>query len=172
MPLSKIDYSKTIIYKIVCNDLSVTDTYTGHTTNITKRTNNHKSACNNETSAKHNLKIYQTIRANGGWENFSLIQIEEFPCKNSCEAGARERYQYEIINSNMNSNVPNRSQKQWYIDNLEAISLYRKQYQIVNINTIKQNYLCDCGRNIQHCEKGRHLKTKIHLKFMNLIPEN
>ena len=45
MPRKPIDYSKTISYKIVCNDLSITDCYVGHTTDFTKRKSHHKSDC-------------------------------------------------------------------------------------------------------------------------------
>ena len=48
MPKIPIDYSKTIIYKIVCNDLSIKECYVGHTINMTKRKCCHKSTCNNE----------------------------------------------------------------------------------------------------------------------------
>jgi len=34
MPKTEIDYSSTIIYKLVCNDLNITDNYVGHTTNF------------------------------------------------------------------------------------------------------------------------------------------
>jgi hypothetical protein len=37
MPKTTIDYSKTVIYKIVCNDLDVKDIYIGSTTEFTKR---------------------------------------------------------------------------------------------------------------------------------------
>ena len=37
MTLKKIDYSKLVVYKIVCNDLRVTDLYVGSTTNIEQR---------------------------------------------------------------------------------------------------------------------------------------
>ena len=47
MPKKDIDYSKTIIYKIVCNDLNITDVYVGHTTNFIKRKARHKYDCNN-----------------------------------------------------------------------------------------------------------------------------
>jgi hypothetical protein len=42
-----IDYKKTIIYKIVCNDLNITDVYVGHTTNFINRKARHKYDCNN-----------------------------------------------------------------------------------------------------------------------------
>jgi hypothetical protein len=136
MPLSKIDYANTIIYKIVCKNLDVKCCYTGHTTNLTMRKNLHKSDCNNENSPRYILKVYKTIRDNGGWDNFSMLQIEEFPCKNTHEASARERYHYEIINSNMNSNVPNRNSQDWYIDNREERLLWQKNYNESNREVI------------------------------------
>ena len=32
MPRKVVDYSKTVIYKIVCKDLNITELYVGHTT--------------------------------------------------------------------------------------------------------------------------------------------
>ena len=37
MPRKPINYKKVIIYKLVCNDLSVKDLYVGHTTDFTNR---------------------------------------------------------------------------------------------------------------------------------------
>ena len=37
MPRKETDYSKTVIYKIVCNDLTITDIYVGHTTDFVVR---------------------------------------------------------------------------------------------------------------------------------------
>ena len=76
MPIT--DYSKTIMYKFVCNDLNVTDCYVGHTINMTKRKYKHKSICHNEKDKHHNLKIYQIIRENGGWENWNMVLVEKF----------------------------------------------------------------------------------------------
>ena len=92
MPIT--DFGKTIMYKIVCNDLNVKECYVGHTINMTKRKCVHKSACNNEKNKSHNLKIYQIIRENGGWSNWSMILVEKFPCEDKHEACKRER---EII---------------------------------------------------------------------------
>jgi hypothetical protein len=65
------------IYKIVCNDVSITDFYVGSTSNIRNRKCDHKSNCNNENSKKYNIKIYQTIRENGGWDNWRMVVLEE-----------------------------------------------------------------------------------------------
>ena len=40
MPKLPIDYSKTIIYKIICCDLNIKDCYVGHTTDFTRRNKN------------------------------------------------------------------------------------------------------------------------------------
>ena len=78
MPKESMDYSKCIIYKIqhINNDELL---YVGHTTNFNKRKYNHKSSVNNEKGNLYNLKLYQMIRENGGWDNFNMIVIKEFP---------------------------------------------------------------------------------------------
>lgn len=57
MPRKIIDYSKTIMYKFVCNDLSTTDCYVGHTTDFRKRKSEHKSHCTNVNSKKYDYKV-------------------------------------------------------------------------------------------------------------------
>ena len=88
------DYSKTVIYKIVCKDETVDYLYIGSTTNLKKRKDKHKCACNNETHNNYNQKMYIEMRNNGGWENFILIEIEKYPCNDKRQAEAREEAQY------------------------------------------------------------------------------
>ena len=137
MPIT--DYSKTIMYKFVCNDLNVTDCYVGHTINMTKRKYKHKSICHNEKDKHHNLKIYQIIRENGGWSNWSMILVEKFPCKDKPEACKREREIFEELGAKMNMLIPYRTQeeykeyheeydKQYREDHKEKIEQYGKQY--------------------------------------------
>ena len=45
MPRKPIDYSKTIIYKIVCKNPEIKHLYVGHTTDITTRKRLHKQDC-------------------------------------------------------------------------------------------------------------------------------
>ncbi len=139
MPKQVMDYSKTIIYKIVCNDLEIKETYVGHTTNMVKRRCCHKHSCNNELNKGYNMKIYQTIRANGGWDNWSMIQICEFPCKNYEEARTEERRHYELLNASLNTYKPIISQdeiienrkeygKEHYEKNREDVLQYMRDY--------------------------------------------
>jgi len=119
MPKTPMDYGKTIMYKIVCNDLTIKDCYVGHTINMPKRKHNHKSVCNNMNDKGYNNKIYQIIRENGGWSNWSMILIEKFPCKDKYEACRRERELYEGIDVKMNTFRPYRTQ--------EELKEYQKQ---------------------------------------------
>jgi len=142
-----MDYSKTIIYKIVCNDLNVTDVYVGHTTNMVKRRCFHKSSCNNENSIHHNYKVYQTIRANGGWDNWSMIQICEFPCNNQEQARAEERKHYELLNASLNMIKPMiyesekvEYDKEYRAANKEKKVGYDKEYRAANRDTILEKH--------------------------------
>jgi hypothetical protein len=108
MPKRIIDYSKTIIYKIVCKDTEIKDVYVGSTTQFTKRKASHKNACHNKKNwYMYTLDVYLFIRLNGGWDNWEMIEIEKYPCKDGNEARARERYWYEQLpTKNMNSVSP------------------------------------------------------------------
>ena len=140
MPHTPIDYSKTIIYKIVCKDLEVIEIYVGHTTDFKSRKTRHKSDCNNEKKNSYNLKVYKFIRDNGGWENFDMIEIEKYTeCKDTNEATARERYWFENLNAKLNSIYPQRTDKElkkykeeynkiYYDKNKEELKEQMKQY--------------------------------------------
>jgi len=125
MPRTAINYSKTIIYKIVCNDLTITDLYVGSTTNFTNRKNGHKIRCNGNTE-KAEYKIYKIIRDNGGWDNWAMIQIEEFPCENSNESRARERYWIEELNAKLNVVIPTRTREEYRESHKEESKEYKK----------------------------------------------
>jgi len=113
MPKNPIDYSKNIIYKIVCKDLSITDLYIGSTTHFIRRKYTHKRNSMNPTIRDAQFKIYEIIRANGGWINWDLVEIEKYPCNDNNEARARERYWYEELKPTMNSIRPKISKEEW-----------------------------------------------------------
>lgn len=135
MPKKNIDYSKTVIYKIVCNDLNITDLYVGHTTNFIKRKYAHKKVCNTETDKGYNFKIYKMIRDNGGWDNWTMIEIEKYSCNDGNKSHARERYWYEELNANMNSNIPNRINKEY--NKINKVKNKKKIYYNINKDIIK-----------------------------------
>ena len=136
MPIT--DYSKTIIYKIVCNDLNVKNCYVGHTINMTKRKCVHKSICHNEKNKAHNLKIYQIIHENGGWDNWSMLLVEKFPCKDKYEACKREREVYEELEAKLNTIRPHRTQEELKEERKEYEKQYREEHKEVKAEKMKE----------------------------------
>ena len=93
MPRTPIDYSKTLIYKLVKNDdYDNANVYVGSTTDFTRRKSEHKTSCNNEKHKEYNDKKYQYIRENGGWNEWLMIEIEKYPCNDGNETRTREEY--------------------------------------------------------------------------------
>ena len=123
MPRTSVNYQNTIIYKIVCNDLNVKDLYVGHTTDFKRRKSQHKSICINEKSNRYNLKIYQTIRQNGGWNDWKMIEIEKYPCNDSNEATSRERLWFETLEAKLNMIFPQRSKNEYVETNKDKLNL-------------------------------------------------
>jgi hypothetical protein len=129
MPRLPINYSNTIIYKLVCNDVEITDVYVGHTTDFTNRKRQHKGTCNNENVKDYNLYVYQFIRENGGWENWSMLEICKLSCVDKQDALRNERKYIEELKATLNKVIPTRTPKERYDQNRDQILEYHKEYQ-------------------------------------------
>lgn len=134
MPRLPIDYSKTVIYKLCCNDVNIKEIYIGHTTDLIRRKSQHKYSCINEKNKGYNHYKYQFIRTNGGWDNWSLTPIEEFPCSNINQASIRERYWIETLQAELNKYIPSRTIKEWVEINKDK----KKEYDSKNKEKIKE----------------------------------
>ena len=121
------DYSKCVIYKIVCKDKNIKDCYVGSTCNHSRRKAQHKSDCNNEKSKGYNYNVYKFIRDNGNWDNWEFVIIEKYPVKDKIEKGIRERYWVELMGT-LNSDIPSRTKKEYYENNKEYQKEYNKEY--------------------------------------------
>jgi hypothetical protein len=135
MPKIQSDYSQTVIYKLCCKDVTINQIYVGHTTNINNRKHNHKSNCCNSNLQNYNLFVYKFIRENGGWDNWSMIQIEEYDCNNKREAEMRERQWIETLNAKLNCNNPisskeekDKQKQEWYEENKNIILEKKKEH--------------------------------------------
>jgi predicted GIY-YIG superfamily endonuclease len=128
------------MYKIVSKDLNNNYIYVGSTTDFTKRKAQHKAGCINENNTCYNYKVYKMIRENGAWNEFEMIEIEKYPCNDKNECFARERYWKEYFNANMNTNVPNRSKNEWYLDNKAIFLEQNKKNYIKNKNKILEQH--------------------------------
>ncbi len=136
MPQKEVDYSKTVIYKLVCNDLNITDCYVGHTTDFIKRKYSHKYYSLNENKKDSNIAIYKVIRSHGGWSNWSMIEIEKYACTDGNEARKRERFWFEELNAKLNTQTPSRTREQYVTDNKPKIQEYKRLHHQVNKDKI------------------------------------
>ena len=194
MPKEVIDYSNTIIYKIVCNDINITDTYVGHTTNFVQRKHAHKQSVNNPKSHNYNCKLYKFVRAHGGWNNWSMIIVAFKNCANNYEACAFEHEYYKLLNANLNSIDPYKpkeiiEKKEDIIDykyncdecdfknnNKYIYNKHKKAHNKDNYMTTAKNYVNFSNKfECTHCyysasrksQFERHIMTAKHLKNIN-----
>ena len=172
MPKVEIDYTQTIIYKICCKDTLITDIYVGHTTNFTKRKNQHKTSCSNENDKKYKQYVYEFIRQNGGWENWTMLQIENIKCKDKREAEAKEHYWIEYLNSRLNSNKPYAKCKEepklykhdWYEDNKDYILEKAK-------NNYEENKEQKIKYQTQYAQENKEKISEYHKEYRKLNKE-
>ncbi len=173
MPITKIDYSNTTIYKLCCKDLDIKEIYVGHTTDMRRRKYRHKSCCINETAKGHNYNVYQYIRENGGWDNFDMIEVERYNAIDGYDATKRERYWIDELKATLNCKLPTRTHKEYrednkeiiseqrknhYSNNKEKISEYQKQYFKNNMDKINE-------RNKEYNKNHKEMRFKISHKY-------
>ena len=184
MPKTAMDYSKCSIYKIehVDDDSLV---YVGHTTNFNKRKTQHKYNCYNQHEKKYNLKLYQMIRENGGWDTFRMIEVEKYPCNDRREADKRETEVMKDLQANLNmikSYVERKEYtKEHYLKNIESIKERKKKHRENNIDTYRvkerekneknkeknqERIKCPCGCIVAKPMLNRHQLTKKHVDMM------
>ena len=123
------------LYKINSNDC-----YIGKTKNVKARMVLHKYYSKSST-----YKLYEFMRANGGFENFEYEILETDISEE--QGPLRERYYYNLYKPSLNNNVPAQTQEQsqlnyrtnnkfkllektklWQANNKEKYMNYQKQY--------------------------------------------
>jgi hypothetical protein len=95
----------------------------------------------------YNFYVYQFIRNNGGFDNWSMIILEEYQCENKNQAELRERYYIELLQSTLNTNRPAitrqeklERQKEYYDENKERIKEERHKYYEANKEKFREWY--------------------------------
>jgi hypothetical protein len=97
---SLIDYT---MYKISPKNKNLNYCYIGQTTNFINRKKQHIKNTVTESDKKHyHLKHYDTIRQNGGWDEWEMVEIEKFNGKTKLEARIREQELIKEHNANLN----------------------------------------------------------------------
>jgi len=172
------------IYKIVCDDLPEY-VYIGSTTYFTNRKYRHKSTCNNSNDTNHNLKLYTTIRANGGWDNWRVVVICEcLEGTTKLQAHIIEEQHRVDMKANMNmvkcyrtpeekKEYEHMYKKNYSEVNKEIIAEKKKEYYQANKDAILEKYNekhnCVCGGKYSHAHKSTHQKTALHQNYLESL---
>jgi hypothetical protein len=156
------DYSKSKIYKIVCNITGLI--YIGSTSQtLTRRIQDHKKNYKRYLNEKYDFTSSFKIIENN---NYDIILVEDFPCEKKYQLHARERYWIENTEC-VNMFIPTRTHKEWYQDNKEKNKenkkLYQKNYDDNNKEKHKQ-YREDNKEKIKENNKAYVLKNKEKIK--------
>ena len=126
-----VDYTKSKIYKIVCNITGLT--YYGSTVNpISKRISSHRSEFK-----LGRVKCSSRQVLVGGNYDYSLV--EEFSCENKDQLHRRERYYIEN-NDCVNKQIPGRTLNEYREQNKDKLLAYQKEHYEQNKDKISEYY--------------------------------
>jgi hypothetical protein len=173
------------------------DIYIGSTTKeyLSQRMSSHHYDYNSFKKDKRDFVNSYFLFDKYGFDNCNIILLELVNVNTKDELLAREQYYIQTLKC-VNKNIPLRTQKEWYIENIEKIKQYRenkkeehteycKNYYIVNKDKLKDNakqyrkdnkdiisekdkikFTCECGSILRKTDKARHNKTSKHLKHI------
>ena len=157
-----------IIYKLVSTDINIKEIYVGSTCNFRTRKFNHKGRCNNETDKAYNFNVYKYIRANGGWDTFDMIQLEEVKHDTKQQLHTRERHWIEELKATLNKIIPTRTPAEYRQINKEIINIKHAEYYADNkdeLKTKRAEYYADNKDEIKIYKAKYRIKNKDIIKI-------
>lgn len=139
-----------VFYKFVCNDENIKCCYVGSTANFSDRKRRHFQTCNNPNNIYYHYKIYETIRANGGWENWKMVIIGEAKEISLTQSRILEQKYIDELEEKLNTNRAHRTKedlaednkkinKKKYEKNKEQYKANMKEYHNTNKEHILKN---------------------------------
>ena len=133
-----------VIYKIKCKNENIKDFYIGSTINFSKRKGIHKYYCNKGL----NLKLYNFINDNEGWDNFEMKILQKYANINDRNELHKIEYSFILnLKPSLNKNNPNlyknraEYKQQYQRNNKEKIKKWSKTYYQKNRELVKQKVL-------------------------------
>jgi len=143
------------VYKLFNPDYP--EFYIGSTKDIKQRKRQHKFCCNNTSSHRHNLKLYQYIREHGGYSSWKYEILEHITTSiNKYELHDLERKAIQDMKPSLNCIIPNRTDNEYYEDNKHIFNPIKKE-----------KFNCVCGGKYTRTNKAQHEKSRKHLNFIN-----
>jgi len=177
-----MDYANGKIYTI--RSYLTDNIYIGSTTqSLTKRLSKHKADYKGFIAGKYpTVTSFEIIKFGDAY----IELLEECPCYNKNQLCKREG---EFIREHecVNKCIPGRTYKEWcdekkdkiienkkeyYKQNKDKIKEYKKEYREQNRDKINEKFVCECGGKYTNKNKVDHLKSKKHLKFVQIgVPQ-
>ena len=166
-----VDYSNTLIYKIVCNDSLVADFYLGYTTlGYRVLCDRFKQRCK-----KSKWFVCEFIRNHGGFQNWNIERLAVMSLSSSIQARIELRKHFDTGTPSLNVQTPMRSpseyhkteksklaQQKYRGENKEKIQELQRNIYIRNKESIKiqrrLNYIANRDKLIQRSRDFREKK--------------
>jgi hypothetical protein len=163
------NYNESRIYKIYCTLSTINEFYIGSSAEYEKRCILHKSNVTNINSPMYGYKLYNYIRNNGGWNNFTVEVLEKYPCKNRKELNIREEWWKQQEQPTLNERKAHRTE--------EDLKDYTSQYYKVNKTHIRANanqviQCSNCDKTYTKENKTHHQKTKYCKNYKSTTSES
>jgi len=157
-----------IIYKIsIANYI-----YIGSTRDWIQRQRQHKSVFFNAKSPRHNLKLYQTIRENGGWDAIEKSPIEEYESDGPVQARIREEHWRREYNAQLNMIRAHQTREEIVQYNRDYAIEYKAAHKEDINNCAREKIQCECGMTYRRSGKSQHIKSKKHTDLIAQLEEN
>ena len=129
-------------YKLVCKT-DETIYYIGSTSNMIMRIRKHEASANKPNDRNYNNKMYNIMRANGGWDNFKFINLGNIKNVTKTEARHTEQAFINLFEPNMNTNnsYTTEEQKKEQMKNYSETNKEKlKEYREENKEKITQQH--------------------------------
>jgi hypothetical protein len=166
------------IYKICCDDLP-DFVYVGSTKAFRQRKNQHKNCYNNG----DNFKLYNTIRENGGWDNWRMVILEDLGEVSLTQARIKEEEHRVKLNGNLNmrkckgdkkeydkeykkTNEKYKENQKEYVKEYRKLEYVKERKKESNKKYANQTVTCECGRTFRISGKAVHERSLIHKKLI------
>ena len=112
--MPEIDYSKTVIYKIKCKQSEIKSVFFGHTTSIYKCKYDIRNNCIKGKTGE----MYDTIRENGGFDNWTIYIIERYrECMTKQDAILRVEKMYKEENEKKTQSNSSKKSNEYFCTN-------------------------------------------------------
>jgi len=161
------NYDFYMLYCLDCPDKF----YIGSSSNLEERMRLHESNCHNPNSYEYHKKAYQSIRENGGWDNWDYIIIHSEKNLTESEAKQHEQGFMDSWGATLNSKsaFSNRKAylKKYREENRERIKEYYQNNREELLAQRKEKITCECGSIINRGDITKHRKTIKHQTFIN-----